>query len=271
MLHVVYHADCMDGFCAAWVLSRRFGKPNTGTGTNFIPVRYGETIPHMLPQDSMIIADFSFPRLDLQRLHDQHPGHVTVLDHHKTSEEELKGLSFCQFDMQRSGAGMVWDHFFPSKPRPWIVNYVEDRDLWRFQLRESRAVNAYLQSLPLDFATWTMTAERGLDHAIKMGTAIQGYITRYTKHVAAQARVVCFEGEDWPIVNAPKMGISEALNYLCAEYDGIAMGWFQRRDGQYEYSLRSIGDFDVSEVAKRWGGGGHKRAAGFRTDTQISF
>jgi nanoRNase/pAp phosphatase (c-di-AMP/oligoRNAs hydrolase) len=31
----------------------------------------------------------------------------------------------------------------------------------------------------------------------------------------------------------------------------------------FAYSLRSIGDFDVSELAKRYGGGGHKNSAGF--------
>jgi nanoRNase/pAp phosphatase (c-di-AMP/oligoRNAs hydrolase) len=30
------------------------------------------------------------------------------------------------------------------------------------------------------------------------------------------------------------------------------------------FSLRSIGDFDVSEIAKQYGGGGHKNASGFR-------
>ncbi|HXT50409.1 MAG TPA: DHHA1 domain-containing protein, partial [Thermoanaerobaculia bacterium] len=37
-------------------------------------------------------------------------------------------------------------------------------------------------------------------------------------------------------------------------------------DGRYKVSLRSSGDVDVEQVARRHGGGGHKNAAGFTTD-----
>jgi oligoribonuclease NrnB/cAMP/cGMP phosphodiesterase (DHH superfamily) len=35
------------------------------------------------------------------------------------------------------------------------------------------------------------------------------------------------------------------------------------KEGKKIYSLRSRGDFDVSVIAKAFGGGGHKNAAGF--------
>ena len=40
-------------------------------------------------------------------------------------------------------------------------------------------------------------------------------------------------------------------------------------DGRFQYSLRSRGDFDVSELAKKHGGGGHKGAAGFVVDELV--
>jgi hypothetical protein len=45
--------------------------------------------------------------------------------------------------------------------------------------------------------------------------------------------------------------------------------WFVRSDGKYQYSLRSEGDFDVSAIAKSFGGGGHKNAAGFEADELV--
>jgi oligoribonuclease NrnB/cAMP/cGMP phosphodiesterase (DHH superfamily) len=42
----------------------------------------------------------------------------------------------------------------------------------------------------------------------------------------------------------------ENINYVMLVYDGGV-------------ALRSVGDFDVSEIAKQYGGGGHKNAAGF--------
>ena len=41
-------------------------------------------------------------------------------------------------------------------------------------------------------------------------------------------------------------------------------------DGRYKVSLRSRGDVDVEQVARRHGGGGHKNAAGFTTDGPLS-
>ena len=43
----------------------------------------------------------------------------------------------------------------------------------------------------------------------------------------------------------------------------FAAGYFQRADVRWQFSLRSRSDFDVSSVAKRYGGGGHAGAAGF--------
>jgi len=53
--------------------------------------------------------------------------------------------------------------------------------------------------------------------------------------------------------------MSQGLNRV----EPFAVGWFQRCDGMFQYSLRSRGEVDVSEVAKRFGGGGHVKAAGF--------
>lgn len=47
----------------------------------------------------------------------------------------------------------------------------------------------------------------------------------------------------------------------------VALGWWQRFDGKFQFSLRSRGDIDVSEIAKKFGGGGHKNAAGFQLKT----
>lgn len=82
------------------------------------------------------------------------------------------------------------------------------------------------------------------------------------REVAKNTRRVFFENWNVPIVNAPQVDISELLDHL-ARNDTFAMGWWQRGDGEFQYSLRSRGDFDVSELAKKYGGGGHKNAAGF--------
>ena len=217
------------------------------------------------------MVDFSYPREVMQSIADICES-LLVLDHHQTAEAALTGFEHpkaeVHFDMNRSGAGMAWDHFFRT-PRPWIIDYVEDRDLWRHKLPNGPAVNAFLGTLRYDFEHWYQTSRMDVEKAAELGAVVEDKIRHYVTEVAKNSRRITFEGFDVPIVNAPQVDISELVGFLC-NGETFAMGWWQRSDGKFSYSLRSRGDFDVSELAKRHGGGGHKNAAGFLSDVLLS-
>lgn len=257
-LFVIHHGACRDGFAAAWCVWRRWA------GSEFVAAKYGEAPPDVTGRD-VVIVDFSYPLDVMTKLADE-AASLLVLDHHKTAEEALRAFKHpraeVHFDMERSGAGMAWDHFFPGQPRPWIIDYVEDRDLWRHKLPNGPAINAFLGTLRYDFEHWYQTSRLALDDVLRLGEVVEDKIRHYVTEVAKNARRVTFEGHDVPCVNAPQVDISELVGFLC-NGEKFALGWWQRSDGMYSYSLRSRGDFDVSELAKRHGGGGHKNAAGF--------
>jgi uncharacterized protein len=261
---VIYHGACRDGFCAAWCVWRR--EPNA----EFVPAQYGQPCPDVEGRD-VVIVDFSYS-LEVMNQIASLAKTLLVLDHHQTAEAALKTFAApnanVTFDMQRSGAGLAWDHYFPGKPRPWIVDYVEDRDLWRHKLPNGPAVNAFLGTLRYDFEAWYVASHRDLDEVATLGEVVEDKIRHYVTEVAKNARRVTFEGFEVPLVNAPQVDISELVGFLSAG-EKFAMGWWQRSDGQFSYSLRSRGDFDVSELAKRHGGGGHKNAAGFLSPTLL--
>jgi hypothetical protein len=177
------------------------------------------------------------------------------------------------FDMDRSGAGITWDilhtdrRFEHSDSPSWLVDYVEDRDLWRFRLPRSKEINAFLSAQKMTFARWDEIARMDFDVIVKQGEAVLAFLDRYVEEMGAQARHVDFCGYNVPIVNAPYLSVSELCGAL-AEGQPFAMAWFQRGDGKIQYSLRSRGEgaVDVSEIAKRFGGGGHRNAAGFVVD-----
>lgn len=272
---VIYHGGCRDGFCAAWVIHGVM--PNA----EFFPGYYGQEPPSVEGRD-VIIVDFSYPLPTMQAIAEK-ASSLLVLDHHKTAEAALSKFSHpgavVIFDMNKSGAGLAADHFHPGeKQRPWLVDYVEDRDLWRHALPDSETVNAWIGTLPFTFEAWTAEHTTmaqdfwelgdGLFTARKRGVAVQAKVRQYVAEVRKNARRIAFEGFDVPIVNAPQVDISE-LGHALADGETFAMAWWQRADGVFQYSLRSIGDFDVSELAKRYGGGGHKNAAGFQSATLI--
>lgn len=275
---VIYHGGCRDGWCSAWVIHRRYPE------AEYVAGFYGQPPPNCTDKH-VILVDFSYPRDVLEKMAEQ-AATLLVLDHHKTAQAALEGFERPNtqviFDMDRSGAGLAWDHFMLDRPsRDVLVDYVEDRDLWRHRLPDSKLVNAWIATLPFTFRAWTgasMTiaqdiVETGdpLTWAKQMGAGALAKGEQYVREVVKNARLVVFQGHKVPLVNAPQVDISELLDELARQQPEVpfVMGWWQRGDGIFQYSLRSRGDFDVSDLAKTYGGGGHRQAAGFQVPTAI--
>lgn len=264
---VIYHGGCADGFTAAWV----FKTLRPELQAVFHPGRYGEPPPDVRGKH-VYVFDFSYPRATLVRMHAE-AASLLVLDHHKTAQADLEGLPFCVFDMERSGAGLAWDHLSagpePAK-RSWLVDLVEDRDLWRFRFGDqTRQVGAYMATLPMTFEAWDQLAGDGPEAAGASGASIQAYIDSYGEKACEHALFRELGGFMVPVINIFYENASDHLSRLCQLHPAhpFAASFFLRKDGRWQFSLRSIGEFDVSAVARLFGGGGHKNAAGFEVGT----
>ena len=66
--------------------------------------------------------------------------------------------------------------------------------------------------------------------------------------------------------NAPAFLASDLGHELANKSGTFGLVWSMAGDGQVHCSLRSNGEYDVSAIAKVFGGGGHRNAAGFSTD-----
>lgn len=246
---VLYHANCNDGFCAAWLLR---------DADKHIPVSYGDPPPEGLSGHDVIIVDFSYPRAVMERLREDCAS-LLCLDHHKTAEKELLGLDYCIFDMSLSGAQLVQRHF--DLGDNWVVDYVGDRDLWKWEQPDSKAVNAFISCVPHTFEAWDKLLNQDRCGIINSGLSILLYQKGVIERPIERAVYVELCGFNVPCLNCTNL-ISETCGKL-AEGHPFAMTWFW--DGEvYRFSLRSKeGEVDVSEIAKRMGGGGHRNAAGF--------
>jgi len=293
---VIYHGGCRDGFCAAWVVNKWFAANSIVNNVlndgkvEYHPGFYGQEPPDCKDAD-VIIVDFCYP-LDIMDKILTECSSLRWLDHHKTAIPVFDAFSQFMggatpikvvFDLQRSGAGIAWDYFFPSQPRPWIVNYVEDRDLWAKKLEKTDEINAYIACLEFDFEVWDRAADETVGWSANAGKIAIMKTEQYVREVCKNAyyRDIKhpdvdfdnFPGENYlnqwkqiPVVNICQVDCSEVLHELCKSNPHIpfSMYWFKRQDGMYQYGMRSIGDFDVSSVAKLFGGGGHRNVAGFQ-------
>lgn len=267
---VIYHGNCQDGFTAAWACW------TVHPDWEFYPGKHGDAPPDVTRRQ-VFMVDFSYKKpvlLDMM----QQAVRITILDHHKTAEDDLSSLPFdpeatktnclleVRFDMEKSGAHLAWNYFHQNEDLPEIVKYVEDRDLWKFKYPETKEISAFLFSKPYDFEIWDRLAEaltlhvKGIREA---GKAILDKQQKDTEELLQNKFRINIGGHDVWTVNLPYTFSSDA-GHVLGENEPFGSTYYF--DGNnYIFSLRSREDgLDVSEIAKMYGGGGHKHAAGFR-------
>ena len=276
-VHILYHAHCADGFGAALVAWMVFGD-----SAHFHAVQYGEPLPEIEDGARVFIVDFSYPRPVLDALAARMT--LTVLDHHKTAAEALAGFRHGFFDLTKSGAVLAWEHFrnhWPEVifgPVPKLLLYVQDRDLWQWELPDSRAVNAGLYARPRTFVEWLTLIGYGTGGIAQLrveGEIVLRVSAQMVESIVKRARWELWTGDDGgaigiPVVNTPVLQ-SETCHRLlelhpeapwCAAYFDQP-GLDDPGSIERVWSLRSRGTVDVSAIAKRHGGGGHHNAAGY--------
>lgn len=246
---VLYHAECADGFGAAWAIWKRY------PSARFLPVKHGEPPPSGLSGLKVVMVDFSYPRPILEALAADSKAFL-ILDHHITAQQALQGLAYAYFDQRKSGAVLAWE-WAHGIPAPWVLSYIQDKDLWEWALPWSREVSAAIAAYPYDFHTWDRFDQERL---IQEGTAILRYERELVGKIAAHAVLVTFHGYRVPAVQSAVL-TSQIGEHLSAGHP-FCIIWHDRNGRRY-CSFRSREDgVDVGSLAASLGGGGHTHAAG---------
>ena len=314
---VIYHADCLDGFAAAWAAYRKYHEEAI-----YLPLHHGEAWDESLCDGrEVVILDFSFAPELLCALAARARS-ITQLDHHQSARQPWLGRLhatdsgleeyrhprlplFLRFAGEQSGARLAWNYFHPGEPLPLLLQHVEDVDLWRFALPASRAITRSLRLLPFDLAIWEQTiadaasAEHPAYRQLQwQGEAIEHFIRREVDRLADSplVRVARLRGEPCDPMQAVRHGqetvgegdstwltqaavaincdglfASELGHELARRHARPALIWQLTGDGTVRASLRAVGDCDVAVIASRYGGGGHRHAAGFRLPAAAFF
>ena len=259
----IHHHPCADGTAAAWVVRQALGNQ-----VEFHPGVYGEAPPDVTGRD-VILVDFSYKREPLIGLIEQARS-VLIIDHHKTAQEDLADLPgnvVCIFDMARCGAMLAWHHFFPNQSPPLLLDHIQDRDLWHFKLPMTREIMAAVFSYPTTIDSFDeLILRKSVRDLENEGRPL---IRKQQKDIddllKLCTRPMVIGGYTVPVANLPYTIASEAAVQL-AEGMPFAATYY---DGQHErvFSLRSTDSgVDVSAIARQYGGGGHRNAAGFRVN-----
>jgi oligoribonuclease NrnB/cAMP/cGMP phosphodiesterase (DHH superfamily) len=266
----IHHND-LDGRCSAAIVAKKFKKENL----RFLEMDYKDEFnpdAHVHEIEKVIIVDFSLQPETMERLL-KFTEEVIWIDHHKTAErypyQHLEGLRDFS-DKGNSGCELAWKYFFPDELMPDAVRLIGDYDKWA--LNYDPECFQYYEGMKLRQGT-------GIPSSCEWEILLQNNL--YTPLILNDGKVAIEYRDAYCSGLLKSYGYETEIDgvraYACNQYMFGSKGFGEKFD-EYPLCLAYIHDgnkfivslysttVDVSEIAKNYGGGGHKGAAGFVCD-----
>lgn len=261
---VIYHNRCEDGFGAAYAAWKKFGDT-----AYYLPAGYDDDVPEGLEDKEVYILDFCYETEGVMDTLAKITKKLVVLDHHASSKELVENAPNHVYDANRSGATIAWSYFHPDVPTPRLMQYLEDGDLYRYALSETRDIFSYLVVQSYDFMNWDTIAKK-LDNdttrneLLTKAETYTEYFELLAKISVEAAKKVRFEGYECYFSTAmPSMTMRSYVGHeLYEKLPPFALVVTAHPDG-FGVSIRGNGSVDVSKIAEKYGGGGHPGSSGF--------
>jgi oligoribonuclease NrnB/cAMP/cGMP phosphodiesterase (DHH superfamily) len=259
---VIYHDKCVDGFGAAYAAWKKFGD-----SADYIGVSRGDAPPLDVSRDKNVFCvDFCFDDMtELVRA----AKHVCVLDHHASNKDEIEKMPEFIYDNERSGSTIAWSYFHPDIPVPKLLLNLEDGDLFRNVLADTRSIFTFLEVAERSFVAWDDYIQRYEQSATRdaflvVANTYHEYFQKLVDVSVARAKLVSFEGYETYFTTAhPMQSLKSVIGHELTKLKGpIGLVVSAHPEG-YGVSIRGDGSVDVSAIAKKFGGGGHYSASGF--------
>lgn len=290
--YVIYHKNCLDGFCGFFLLSRLDIMNQDALVYPDMPS--AKSVPPNIGSKNVIIVDVAYSEEILAKIFDV-AKYVLFIDHHVSIRNNVMNLIKMNqyehdyvYDEFKSGCSLVWDFFYKGK-MPDFVKYIEDNDTGQWKYKNTIP---FVTSLRVKYSTapnkeslekWEklygnsdnndevrMLVETGKTYMEYENYLLDKYSKRYTLERFPSMKIC----DDFKNVFQPGQYIAALVNGGgCPdqnmlsdkimdenECDFCIMWTFHMDKKEYVLSFRSR-KTDVAKIASLFGGGGHKLAA----------
>jgi oligoribonuclease NrnB/cAMP/cGMP phosphodiesterase (DHH superfamily) len=199
---------------------------------------------------------------------------LVVLDHHEGIQDVVKSIPEHVYDASRSGATIAWKYFHPTGDTPALMRHMEDEDLYKFNLPDTRAIGVYL-STKFSFPFWDEVAV-ALDDPeqrtalLKKANTYVEYFNYLVELSVEHAHPILFENYRVLLATtSPMKSLKSAVgNALAKKMPPFALVASVHPNG-LGISIRGNGTVDVSAIARKYGGNGHPFSSGFLIPWQV--
>ena len=282
-IKIFYHKSDMDGLTSAALIKYYYiYEYEKAAAMSFCGYEYGDDTTHLLDDvseyDIVYVVDICFhPFSEMIRL--AKLANVIWIDHHygaileyKKEKKKLPKNFKCHLGDKKnskSACELVWDYLFKGKVPQTIENislmdtwhHNEDNDIISFHF----GAEAHLPDIYS--VKWNKFIEGDTEFYNEMqtdGRLLWSYVLRQRlKNAEESAFEIEFEGIPTIVLNTSDRGSHQFGRVYKPEKHGLMMV-FNRKDGHWKFSIYTTSDkIDCSAIAKKYGGGGHLKAAGF--------
>lgn len=275
---VLYHGYCPDGFTSAtacWHYRKKNGLSNEPEDIVYHGMAHGRDTwrcPPGIEDKNVLICDFSFSEKVMLEMIGK-AKNVLVLDHHKTAKAALANIPEENkvFDMDHSGAYITWRYFFGYNVQvPSFVLYVEDHDIWTRVLPDSDAYSYLLRTVEFEFDTYEQFFDEKYFASMRpVAKGCETFANSMVERIVDSAvpHFMLIKGKYYFAAHVDTSVLkSEVGNKVFEKLpltDFSVVRDSKRWSGTTSFSMRSENSrVDVSEIARCFGGGGHRNAAG---------
>jgi len=265
----------MDGKCAGAIVYKFYKRDRDytkeiGEECEFIRIDYRDDFPFssIRPGETIVIVDFSLQKeSEFQKLLGI-TDNVVWIDHHKTAIEKHGNLNIRGIRQDGiAGCELTWRFFYPTVKMPDVVSLLGDYDIWAFKYGD--ATNKLQTGIRLyntspnseEWIRWLAPDYIPVEELGRGEISLQYRTNYYAGLVKSWSFFTELEGYRVIACNAGSVS-SQLFDSVVEDYDIMAPFCFDGK--QWTVSLYTKKDIDVSEIAKKYGGGGHKKAAGFQ-------
>lgn len=282
---IIHHNADNDGWFSGWIL--RYWLEKRGEECTTVGWNYGDPCPSIEGYDKIFMADISIPEL----LEDKTLWNKIVwIDHHKSAIDKydneriagirIDGVAACRLCWQymtNEGCVLSYNDFYTrSLYEPYVVQMVGEYDVW-----DKRDPNADRYQVALALQDWDYITAKDYFEAYRpnvpdstcleieetladQGAMCLSYQNQQNKRLVERSYTIQFEGLKFLVLNTSQ-GNSQVFESKEREDHHACMMW--RYDGrEIKVSLyHKVGreDLDLSTIAVKYGGGGHRGACGF--------
>lgn len=268
---VFYHANCPDGFGAAWSYwraHRHLQKTNPHFRHHTLEMHPIGHHQHDLPSvegKNVVMVDVVLDNsVAMNRLVSEAKT-FRLLDHHQSAYAQYHGESWAHFDLSKSGAVLAWEDSHPNQELPLLLKCIQERDLEKRLDSNTEAILQVADSTTRSFYDWELLHQnlaQNLDLVLQNGHLMRDRVYAAIERLTQNAIPISMRGRQGWAINAPvEFGIM-VINKLLERPDtDFGFSWYVDAKGDVRASWRSH-TMDVIELANRYGGGGHPYSAG---------